>query len=62
LERRGEHRKTEKIKSSQANIVVESATILFCVIKVLGSNINKEIVYPERDFFTLSLRPFRHMQ
>lgn len=50
LERRREHRKTEKIKSSQVNIVVKSATILRCVIKVLSSNINKEIVYHERDF------------
>jgi hypothetical protein len=51
LERRGEYSKTEKIKSAWANIVVEPATTWFCVIKVLGSNLNKEIVYPERDFF-----------
>jgi hypothetical protein len=29
---------------------------LFCVIKVLGSYLNKEIVYPERDFFHVFLQ------
>jgi hypothetical protein len=51
-DRTGEERtqKTYKIKIAKANNVVESATLLFCIIQLLGSNLNQEIAFPEQAF------------